>query len=111
MREIIIQDLELECGFFAQIIVCDVTRYGVFQDLMKESAKISGIPVYTLYVCELEVSCSFGSEGLDATGVAVFAENVSIQRITTLIVPLREKRATALRCGHTHKHTKQCIIL
>lgn len=89
-------------------IVCSVvTKYNVFQDPMNTSAWISGISMYILCMCELEVSCSFGCEGLDTTGVAVFAENVPIQRVTTLIVPLREKRVADLRCAQT----KQYIIL
>lgn len=47
-------------------------------------------------MCDSEVSCSLGSEGLDATGVAVFAENMAIQRVATLVVSLREKTATVL---------------
>lgn len=35
-----------------------------------------------------EVSGGLGGERLDAAGVAVFAEDVSIQRVASLVVPL-----------------------
>lgn len=54
------------------------------------------------YVCYSEVSRGLGSEGLDATGVAVFAENVAIQRVATLVVSLREKTATILTAITLH---------
>lgn len=47
-------------------------------------------------VSDSEVSRSLGGEGLDATGVAVFAEDMAIQRVATLVVSLREKTATIL---------------
>lgn len=47
-------------------------------------------------MCYSEVSRGLGSEGLDATGVAVFAENMAIQRVATLVVSLRDKTATIL---------------
>lgn len=49
-----------------------------------------------------EVSGGLGGEGLDAAGVTVFAEDVSIQRVAALVVPLRQQRATVL---HEHKDT------
>lgn len=38
----------------------------------------------------LEVSGGLGGEGLDAAGVTVFAEHVSIQRVAALVIPLWE---------------------
>lgn len=35
-----------------------------------------------------EVSGGLGGQGLDAAGVAVFAEDVSVQRVASLVVPL-----------------------
>lgn len=35
-----------------------------------------------------EVSGGLGGEGLDAGGVTVFAEDVSVQRVAALVVPL-----------------------
>lgn len=35
-----------------------------------------------------EVSGGLGGEGLDAAGVTVFAEDVSIQWVTALVIPL-----------------------
>lgn len=47
-------------------------------------------------MCYSEVSRGLGGEGLDATGVAGFAENMAIQRVATLVVSLRKKTATIL---------------
>lgn len=44
-----------------------------------------------------EVSGGLGGERLDAAGVTVFAEDVSIQRVAALVVPLRKQRATVLQ--------------
>lgn len=35
-----------------------------------------------------EVSGGLGGEGLDAAGVTIFAENVSVQRVAALVIPL-----------------------
>lgn len=35
-----------------------------------------------------EVSGGLGGEGLDAAGVTVFAEDVSVQRVAALVIPL-----------------------
>lgn len=35
-----------------------------------------------------EVSGGLGGEGLDAAGVTVFAEDVSVQRVASLVIPL-----------------------
>lgn len=53
-------------------------------------------------VSHSEVSRGLGGEGLDATGVAVFAEDMAIQRVTTLVVSLREKTATILTAIALH---------
>lgn len=44
-----------------------------------------------------EVGGGLGGQGLDAAGVTVFAEHVSVQRVAALVVPLRQQRATVLR--------------
>lgn len=44
-----------------------------------------------------EVSGGLGGEGLDAAGVTVFAEDVSVQGVAALVVPLREQSATVLQ--------------
>lgn len=48
-----------------------------------------------------EVSGGLGGEGLDAAGVTVFAEDVSIQRVASLVVPLWQQRATVLQDADT----------
>lgn len=35
-----------------------------------------------------EVSGGLGGQSLDAAGVAIFAEDVSVQRVASLVVPL-----------------------
>lgn len=35
-----------------------------------------------------EVSGGLGGEGLDAAGVTVFAEDMSVQRVAALVIPL-----------------------
>lgn len=44
-----------------------------------------------------EISGGLGGERLDAAGVTVFAEDVSIQRVAALVVPLRQQTAAALQ--------------
>ena len=54
-----------------------------------------------------EVSGGLGGKGLDAAGVTVFAEDVSVQRVAALVIPLWEQRATVLQDTDTllvHKH-------
>lgn len=55
-----------------------------------------------------EVSGGLGGEGLDAAGVAVFAEHVSVQRVASLVVALWQQGAAVLRetdaaLVHSHK--------
>lgn len=47
-----------------------------------------------------EVGGGLGGERLDAAGVAVFAEDVSVQGVASLVVPLRQQRAAVLRDAH-----------
>lgn len=44
-----------------------------------------------------EVSRGLGGEGLDAAGVTVFAEDVSVQRVASLVIALRQQGATVLQ--------------
>lgn len=44
-----------------------------------------------------EVSGGLGGQSLDATGVTIFAEDVSVQRVASLVVPLWQQRAAVLR--------------
>lgn len=44
-----------------------------------------------------EVCGGLGGEGLDAAGVTVFAEDVSVQGVAALVVSLREQSATVLQ--------------
>lgn len=47
-----------------------------------------------------EVGGGLGGESLDAAGVAILAEDVSVQRVASLVVPLRQQRAAVLRDTH-----------
>lgn len=54
-----------------------------------------------------EVSGGLGGEGLDAAGVTVFAEDVSVQRVASLVIALRQQGATVLQdrdAALVHKH-------
>lgn len=44
-----------------------------------------------------EVGGGLGGQGLDAAGVTVLAEDVSVQRVAALVIPLRQQRATVLQ--------------
>ncbi|TRY96466.1 hypothetical protein DNTS_027536 [Danionella cerebrum] len=57
-----------------------------------------------------KVSGGLGGEGLDAGGVAIFAENMAIQRVATLAVSLREKTTTVL-CRHINVDFTQSAVL
>lgn len=65
-----------------------------------------------------EVSGGLGGQSLDAAGVTIFAEDVSVQRVASLVVPLRQQRAAVLRdtqapsdrsrtVSRAHAHSKQ----
>lgn len=55
-----------------------------------------------------EVSGGLGGQSLDAAGVAGFAEDVSVQRVASLVVPLGQQRAAVLQDAQApsvHRHT------
>lgn len=49
-----------------------------------------------ILVARSEVSGGLGRERLDASRVTVLAQDVSIQRVTALVVTLRQQRAAVL---------------
>lgn len=68
------------------------------QKRQKERARASGYHSGDEWAAACsEVSGGLGGEGLDADGVTVFAEDVSVQGVASLVVPLREQRATVLQ--------------
>lgn len=69
----------------------------------KERALKRGITVeLSGAACCSEISGGLGGECLDAAGVTVFAEDVSIQRVAALVVPLRKQRAAVLTAVTLH---------